>query len=66
MRPEDLEVFLESRRSGLSHAYLDKTFASDLTGPAERAFVAREVERLMRALQSDMGLKGGIQSPESG
>jgi hypothetical protein len=66
MRPEELEVHLESTRKGLSEAYLDETFASDLTDAAERAFVAREVERLMRALQSEMGLKGGIQAPESG
>jgi hypothetical protein len=66
IRPEALEIFLESRRKGLSEAYLDETFAPDLTDPRERAFVAQEVERLMRALQSEMGLKGGIQAPESG
>ena len=66
IRPEALEIFLESARKVLSEAYLDETFAPDLTDPAERAFVAREVERLMRALQSEMDFKGGIQAPESG
>jgi len=66
IRPEALEIFLESRRKGLSEAYLDETFAPDLIDPGERTFVAQEVERLMRALQSEMGLQGGIQAPESG
>ena len=66
MRPEDLEIFLESRRKLLAEGYLDETFAPDLTDPAERAFVAQEVERLMRALQSEMDFTGGIQAPESG
>ena len=66
IRPEALEIFLESARKNLSDAYLDETFAPDLTNPRERAFVAEEVERLMRALQSEMDFKGGIQAPESG
>ena len=66
LRPEALEIFLESARKGLEEAYLDETFAPDLTNPAERVFVAKEVERLMRALQSEMDFKGGIQAPESG
>jgi len=65
MRPEALEVFLESARKGLSEAYLDETFAPDLNGPTERAFVAKEVERLMRALQAEMDFKGGISAVES-
>jgi hypothetical protein len=66
VRPEALEVFLESTRKGLSEAYEDETFARDLADPRERIFVAQEVERLMRALQHDMDFKGGIRSPESG
>jgi len=66
IRPEDLEIFLESRRKILAEGYLDKTFAPDLIDPGERAFVAQEVEHQMRALQAEMGLKGGIQAPESG
>uniref|UniRef100_UPI003100E7EB hypothetical protein n=1 Tax=Neorhizobium sp. EC2-8 TaxID=3129230 RepID=UPI003100E7EB len=64
--PKELEVFLESRRLDLSRAYLDETFASDLHDPAERTFLAQEVERLMRNLQADMDFKGGISSPEEG
>ncbi len=66
LRPEELEAFLESRRLELSKGYVDDTFASDLSNPAERAFVAKEVEALMRALQSEMNVKGGISLPESG
>jgi hypothetical protein len=66
VRPEALEIFLESTRKGLSQAYLDDTFAPDLADPRERAFVAQEVERLMRALQSEMDFKGGISAPEGG
>jgi hypothetical protein len=66
IRPEELEAFLESRRLELSRSYLDKTFASDLAEPAERAFVAKEVEGLMRALQSELDFAGGISAPENG
>ena len=66
VRPEDLKVFLESRRRILAEGYLDETFAPDLTDRDERTFIAKEVERLMRALQSDMAFKGGIQAPENG
>jgi hypothetical protein len=66
IRPEQLEAFLESRRLELSRGYLDATFAADLEDPAERAFVAKEVERLMRSLQSEMDFTGGVSSPESG
>jgi hypothetical protein len=66
IRPEELEAFLESRRIELSRAYLDQTFASDLEKPSERIFVAEEVERLMRALQSKMDFAGGVSAPESG
>jgi hypothetical protein len=42
-------------------------FAPEPTEPAaEKAFLAQEVERLMRALQSEMGFKQGIQGPEKG
>jgi hypothetical protein len=65
IRPEELESFLESRRLQLSRGYLDETFATDL-GPDERVFVAKEVERLMRALQAEMDFAGGISAPENG
>lgn len=66
IKPNELEAFLESRRKELSQAYLDDAFASDLADRAERAFVAEEVESLMRALQSELDFKGGIRAPESG
>jgi hypothetical protein len=66
VRPEALEIFLESTRKGLSQAYLDDTFAPDLADHRERVFVAQEVERLMRALQHEMDFKGGISAPEAG
>jgi hypothetical protein len=66
IRPEELKFNLELARSRLVEAYLDPTFASDVTGPEERQVLAAEVERLMRAMQSDMGFKGGIQIPEQG
>lgn len=66
IRPKQLEAYLESRRIGLSQAYSDETFAPDLTDRAERAFMAEEVERLMRALQAEMDFRGGIRAPESG
>ena len=66
IRPDELEAFLESRRLDLSEAYLDETFAPDLEESVEREFVAKEVERLMRALQSEMDFAGGIPAPESG
>jgi hypothetical protein len=66
IKPNELEAFVESRRKELSQSYLDDTFATDLADPAERAFVAEEVERLMRALQKEMDFKGGISAPESG
>jgi hypothetical protein len=66
IRPDELEAFLESRRKELSQAYLDDSFAADLSDPRERTFVAKEVEHLMRALQSELAFKGGISAPESG
>jgi hypothetical protein len=66
IRPEQLTVVLESTRKGLAEGYLDETFSSDLQRPAERVFVAKEVERLMRALQNEMGFDGGARAPESG
>jgi hypothetical protein len=64
--PEQLTNILEVTRKRLAEAYLDNTFAPDLADPAERAFVAREVERLMRGLQAEMGFDGGHSEPESG
>src|SRR5690349_6120267 len=66
IRPEQLTVILEATRKRLAEGYLDETFAPDLQHPVERAFVALEVERLMRALQHEMGFPGGTQAPESG
>jgi hypothetical protein len=66
IRPEQLTVILEATRKGLSEGYLDETFAPDLRRPTERAFVAREVQRLMRALQNEMGFNDGVQAPETG
>jgi hypothetical protein len=64
--PRELEAFIESRRLDLSRDYLDETFAADLRDPDERAFVAAEVEKLMRGLQAEMHFTGGISVPESG
>lgn len=66
IRPEQLTIILESTRRRLAEGYLDETFASDLTNPAERNFVANEVERLMRGLEYEMGFEGGVSSPENG
>jgi hypothetical protein len=66
IRPEQLTVILESTRRRLAEGYLDESFAPDLTDPAERTFVADEVERLMRGLEYEMGFEGGISSPENG
>lgn len=64
--PRELEAFIESGRLDLSRDYLDETFAADLRDPDERAFVAAEVEKLMRGLQAEMHFTGGISVPESG
>lgn len=66
IKPREFEAFVESRRMELSQAYLDAEFATDLADPAERAFVAEEVERLMRGLQADMDFKGGVSMPDNG
>jgi hypothetical protein len=66
IRPEALELLLESTRKGLAEAYQDSTFAPDLIDPNERIFVAEEVERLLRALQAEMDFKGGVRGPETG
>jgi hypothetical protein len=66
IRPEQLTAILQSTRRRLAESYLDETFAPDLTDPAERIFVATEVERLMRALEWEMGFEGGVNSPENG
>jgi hypothetical protein len=66
IRPEQLTAILESTRKRLAEGYLDVTFAPDLHSPTERAFVAKEVERLMRALQDEMGFGEGIEAPENG
>jgi hypothetical protein len=66
MRPEELETALTIARSRLHEAYEDTTFSPDIADPTERLFLAAEVEKLMLALQSELGFAGGIQQPESG
>jgi hypothetical protein len=66
IRPEELKAGLENARRRLDDDYQHLDFAADIAGPAERAFLAQEVERLMRALQSEMGFPEGIQGPEEG
>ena len=66
IRPEELRTGIEVARSKLSSDYEDTSFASDMTDPAERAFVAREVDRLMRGLQADLGFQGGVPTFEDG
>ena len=66
LRPEELNTGLELARYLLADNYLDQGFAAEITDPVERTFLAQEVERLMRALQSELGFKQGIQAPEEG
>ena len=66
IRPEELEQTIEMARRQLSMDYEDSEFASDLSAPAERAFVASEVERLMRSTQADLGFEGGVSAEENG
>jgi hypothetical protein len=66
IHPAILEKFLESQRKELEIGYLDAEFAPDLMDSSERIFVAKEVERLMRALQSELDFQGGISAPENG
>lgn len=66
IRPEELESNLEHARHRLEEAYEDPSFAKDVHDPRERQLLATEVERLMRALQSDMGFKGGVRGREQG
>lgn len=65
-RPERLTASHAAPRKGLAERCLYERFAPDLLAPAERAFVAREIERLMRALQAEMGFDEGISGPEYG
>lgn len=66
IRPEELQKSLELARRRLVGNYSDPEFAIDLTEPDERAYVAGEVERLMRGLQADLGFEGGIPTCENG
>ena len=66
IRPEELQTGIELARSRLSDDYEDSAFAPELTRPAERAFEAQEVERLMRGIQADLGFEGGISISEDG
>ena len=66
VRPEELKTNIELARSRLLADYEDREFAPDITDSLERAFVAEEVERLMRGVQSDMGFEGGVSVPENG
>jgi hypothetical protein len=66
IRPEELKAGLEKMRHLLEDNYQDLEFAAEITNPSERTFLAQEVERLMRALQSEMGFPHGIPAPEEG
>ncbi len=66
VRPEELDQQLELARLRLVSDYAEVGFVTDVTDKAERRFLAEEVERLMRGLQSEMGFKGGIPIDESG
>ena len=66
IRPEELNRGLEKMRHLLEGNYKHLDFAADISNPVERTFLAQEVERLMRALQSEMGFPQGIQSDEEG
>jgi hypothetical protein len=66
LRPEELNAGLENARHRLEGDYQHLDFAPQVTDPVERKFLAQEVERLMRALQSEMGFKEGIRSDEEG
>jgi hypothetical protein len=66
IRPEELRAGLEKARHRLEDDYQHPDFAADINDAAERAYLAQEVERIMRALQSEMGFPEGIQGPEEG
>jgi hypothetical protein len=66
IRPEELESGLETARHLLEGNYQHLDFATDVVLPAERAFLSQEVERLMRALQAEMGFSQGIHADEEG
>lgn len=66
VRPEELDQQIEFARQRLVSDYTEENFAHDVTDSAERLFLAQEVERLMRGLQSEMGFKGGIPTSENG
>lgn len=66
VRPEELEAGLEKARHLLEGNYQHLDFAGDISRPAERTFLAQEVERLMRALQSEMGFRQGMRGDEEG
>lgn len=66
IRPEELSMNLEKARRLLELGYKDVEFAPDISDAKERRFLASEVERLMRALQAEMGFSQGIHSDENG
>jgi hypothetical protein len=66
IRPDELKTNLEKARRSLEMNYDDQDFASDVTDSTERFFLAREVDRLMRAIQSEMGFSEGQPAPENG
>jgi hypothetical protein len=51
------------KRVTLEGDYQHLDFAAQVTDPVERTFLGQEVERLMRALQSEMGFKQGYRNP---
>jgi hypothetical protein len=68
IRPEELKLHLEAARKRLSESYESEAFTSDLTNPADRTLLAREVDRLMASLQWNLGFRadGGAGEPEQG
>jgi hypothetical protein len=66
IRPEELSQGLEVARRLLEEGYSDAAFSPEVENAAERTYLAAEVEKLMRALQSELGHPGGIQQPEGG
>ena len=66
IRPEELAKTIEIARKEMAQGYLDDDFAADLHGPKEREFVASEVSRIMRSIQAQLGLEGGVSAPDVG
>lgn len=66
VRPEELGRNFEMARERLGEAYESATFAAEVENEEQRQFLAAEVERYMRGVQADLGLVGGVDTPERG